>query len=71
MQIKAKLEEINLLYSENNQDNCHYRNQMVSLIVLFKELLKGNLVTDQIILKKTNNKTTFYRFVIYEALAIN
>lgn len=46
MQIKAKLEEINLLYSENNQDNCHYRNQMVSLIVLFKELLKGNLVTD-------------------------
>lgn len=27
MQIKAKLEEINLLYSENNQDNCHYRNK--------------------------------------------
>lgn len=27
MQIKAKLEEINLLYSENNQDNWHYRNK--------------------------------------------
>lgn len=27
IQIKAKLEEINLLYSEDNQDDCQYRNK--------------------------------------------
>ena len=35
-----------MLYSEINQDNWHYKNQMVSPIVLFKKLLKENLVTD-------------------------
>lgn len=70
MQIKKKLDEINLLYSEINQ-NWHYRNQNKSNFIIQKIIIERKFSNRLDYLEKPTNKMIFYRFGIFEVSSIN
>lgn len=70
MQIEKKLDEINLLYSEINQ-NWHYRNQNKSNCIIQRIIIERKFSNRLDYLEKTTNKMIFRRFGIFEVSSIN